>query len=187
MSQPNRVEQEVTIDDIKKEVASEVQKKEVGKRIQLISFKLGSEEYALPIDQIKEVVLTPRIARMPHSPEYIKGVANIRGNIIAILDLEQKFGLTSPEKEELANLSNYVLVIENEVFKVAILVKEVPNTLTVNSTDIDDTSNFIQYSTLDEKTIRGVVKLGSRLIILIDIQKMMEIDNIHGVVNKALQ
>src|SRR6478752_3903251 len=91
-------EREVTIEDIKKEAANEIQKKDIGRRIQLIIFKLGTEEYALSIDQIKEVVLTPRIARMPQTPSYIKGVANIRGSIIAILDLEQKFGIEKQEK-----------------------------------------------------------------------------------------
>ena len=61
------------------------------KLMQLIIFKLAGEEYGLSIDQIKEVVLTPRVAKMPQTPAYIKGVANIRGNIIAIMDLEQKF------------------------------------------------------------------------------------------------
>ena len=96
---------EVSIEDIKKEAALDVQKKDISRRIQLIIFKLGTEEYALSIDQIKEVVLTPRIAKMPQTPSYIKGVANIRGNIIAILDLEQKFGIEQTREDALQNFS----------------------------------------------------------------------------------
>jgi len=60
--------------------------------LQIVVFKLGQEEYGLHIDQIKEVVITPKITRMPQTPAFVKGVANIRGNVIAMLDLEEKFG-----------------------------------------------------------------------------------------------
>ena len=65
----------------------------------MIIFKLGKEEYALHIDQIKEVVLTPGIAKIPQTPDYIIGVANIRGNIISIVSLNTKFGLIGNEEE----------------------------------------------------------------------------------------
>src|SRR6478609_4820459 len=102
---------ETTINEVLREAAADVQKKDVGKRIQLIIFKLGSEEYALPIDQIKEVVLTPRIAKMPQTPSYIKGVANIRGSIIAILDLEEKFGIDR-SIDKTSESFHYTLVVE---------------------------------------------------------------------------
>jgi purine-binding chemotaxis protein CheW len=97
-------------------------------RTQLIVFKLGKEEYGLTIDQIKEVVLTPTITRMPQTPAYIKGVANIRGNIIAILDLEEKFNITDKSSEG-AKVGNYTLVVASEEYKIGILVKEVPQYL----------------------------------------------------------
>jgi len=177
---------ETTINEVLREAAADVQKKDVGKRIQLIIFKLGSEEYALPIDQIKEVVLTPRIAKMPQTPVYIKGVANIRGSIIAILDLEQKFGIEKQEKNNSGVASHYTLVVESDTYKVGVLVKEVPNTLTINISEIDRASNFIQYSSLDESCIQGVVKSGERLIILVDMIRLMETENINSTVAKAL-
>ena len=93
-----------------------------GKRVQLIIFRLGGEEYGVTIDQIKEVVLTPNIAQVPRMPSYIKGVANIRGNIIAILDLEERFNLSRPGEEKSSSIGNYTLVIESTKFKVGILV-----------------------------------------------------------------
>ena len=157
-------------------------------REQLIVFKLGHEEYALPIDQIKEVVLTPRISKIPQTPDYIKGVANIRGNVISILDLEERFGLLASQsngnakddQEENEENSNYTLVIESEEYKIGILVKEVPNTLSVNGAEIDSTANIVQHSSLDESAINGIVKLEERMIILIDILKMMEAGNIRA-------
>lgn len=167
---------EYTIEDVKREAEGH-QKKEVSERMQLIIFKLGGEEYGLSIDQIKEVVLTPRIAKMPQTPPYIKGVANIRGNIIAIMDLEQKFGLATDTGMDETENANYTLVVESEQFKVGVLVKEVPNTLTVNVSEIDRASDFLQYSSLDANSLIGVVKSGERMIILIDMIRLVETED----------
>jgi len=162
------------------EAASTQEKKPeaAGKKIQLIIFKLGTEEYGLSIDQIKEVVITPGIAHVPRMPSYIKGVANIRGNIISIMDLEEKFGLRSESAENTGATGNYTLVIESSKFKVGILVKEVPNTLSVYTGEIEDASAFVQFSSIDENCITGIVKSGGRLIILIDVFKLIDIENI---------
>ena len=167
-----------TLEDVKREAGQEVRKREHSERMQLIIFKLGGEEYGLSIEQIKEVVLTPRIARMPQTAGHIKGVANIRGNIIAIMDLEQKFGLTGDQLSENGRSSNYTLVVESEIYKVGVLVKEVPNTLSINVADIDTASSFIQYTSFDMNSIIGVVKSGERMIVLIDMIKLIEADKI---------
>ncbi|MBA4239306.1 MAG: chemotaxis protein CheW [Sphingobacteriaceae bacterium] len=175
---------EYTIEDVKRDAGKEVAKREHSERMQLIIFKLGSEEYGLSIEQIKEVVLTPRIAKMPQTPEHIKGVANIRGNIIAIMDLEQKFGLMKSGSLENNNNSNYTLVVESEEYKVGVLVKEVPNTLSINVSDIDTASNFVQYTSLDTNSVIGVVKSGERMIILIDMIKLIEAENLKETLTK---
>lgn len=142
--------------------------------LQIIVFKLGEEEYALQIDQIKEVVITPGITRMPQTPEYIKGVANIRGNIIAILDLEEKFNLKRANNQNTAN--NYTLVVESDDVKVGILVREVPNTLTIGASDFEESVSIINDAQNDNDYIKGIVKAGKRLIILIDIFKVIDFD-----------
>lgn len=142
---------------------------------QLIVFRQGSEEYGIHIDQIKEVVLTPNITKMPQTPTHVKGVANIRGNIIGIIDLEEKFGIKEASSTEEANLaSNYTLVVESEEYKVGILVREVPNTLTVKTDSIEQSINIVHDNSLDADYIQGIVKLDARLIILIDIFKILE-------------
>lgn len=166
-----------TVEDVKKEAAAYTQKNDLGERLQLIIFKLGKEEYAMNIDQIKEVVITPKIAKVPQTAAYIKGVANIRGNVIAIMDLEERFSLMDVTKDdEMAKIANYTLVVESDAFKVGILVKEVPNTLSVHTADIDSSSDIIRYSALDERCIKGIVKSGDRMIIMIDMFELLSID-----------
>lgn len=140
-------------------------------RTQIVVFKLGHEEYGLYIDQIKEVVITPTITRMPQTPAFVKGVANVRGNVIAILDLEEKFGLIKTiEETEVSN--NFTLVIESDDYKMGILVKEVPNTLSISTSSIEDTI-FTGDAQSEQSYITGIVKLEKRLIIMIDIFKVI--------------
>lgn len=87
-------------EDIEQQNISEVNRVvQKGSNGQLIVFKLRTEEYAINIGQVKEVVKTPDIAAIPETPKYIKGVANIRGNIIAIIDLADRFGLNKNDIE----------------------------------------------------------------------------------------
>ena len=169
---------QLTLADVRAQASKEVQGEKVGELVQLIIFKLGDEEYALHIDQIKEVVLTPGIAKIPQTPDYIKGVANIRGNIISIVDLNIKFGLTNINDQT----TRYTLVVESDSFKIGILVNEVPNTLVVAETDIDKSSTVLQYSNLDEECIKGVVKSGERMIIMVDMFKMMETEGLKNLI-----
>ena len=173
--------------EIKEEIIASkgVQVKEADKfnRLQLIVFKQGNEEYGLAIDQIKEVVLTPKITKMPQTPSYIKGVTNIRGNIIAIIDLEEKFGIAD-KNSETQKEGKYTLVVASEEFKIGILVKEVPNTLSVSQSDIDETVNIIQEELQENNYIKGIVKVNNRLIILIDIYQIMSKQEINQVIRK---
>jgi purine-binding chemotaxis protein CheW len=138
---------------------------------QIVVFRLGEEEYGLLIDHIKEVVITPTITRMPQTQLFVRGVANIRGNIIAILDLEEKFGLQSAvTNTERGN--NYTLVIESEEYKMGILVREVPNTLSISSSSIENIV-FTSDQQAERSYITGIVKLDKRLVIMIDIFKVI--------------
>jgi purine-binding chemotaxis protein CheW len=139
---------------------------------QIIVFKQGEEEYALQIAQIKEVVITPNITRMPQTPSFIRGVANVRGNIIAVIDLEEMFGLKRNETHQEGK--NFTLVVESEDLKMGILVHEVPNTLSVSSKDFDESVNVINDARVNSNYIRGIIKANQRLIILIDIFKVID-------------
>lgn len=140
--------------------------------LQIVVFKLGNEEYGLHIDQIKEVVITPVITKMPQTPDYLKGVANIRGNVIAIFDLEERFGLIKHAASESAH--KYTLVVESEDVKLGLLVNEVPNTISVNRSDLDESVGIINDTNTESNYIRGIIRSGDRLIILIDIFKVID-------------
>lgn len=139
-------------------------------RQQLIVFRLGNEEYALKIDQIKEIVLTPTVTKVPQTPSYVKGLANIRGNIIAILDLEEKFGVEGMQEKT----GKYTLVVESETFKIGLMVNQVPNTLTVYENNIELAQDIVGDVSSQSNYIQGIVKTDNRLIILIDVYQLMK-------------
>jgi len=143
----------------------------VTRNLQIVVFKLGNEEYGLHIDQIKEVVITPNITRMPQTPSYIKGVANIRGNVIAIFDLEERFNLSRTIQTQ---GSKYTLVVESDEVKMGLLVTEVPNTVTVNANELDESIGIINDAHAENNYVKGIIKTGKRLIILVDIFKVID-------------
>ncbi|HEY5744493.1 MAG TPA: chemotaxis protein CheW [Chryseolinea sp.] len=156
---------------MKEAINTEKQKNGSNRALQIVVFKLGNEEYGLHIDQIKEVVITPTVTRMPQTQSYVKGVANIRGNVIAIFDLEDRFNLTRTIQDQ---GSKYTLVVESEDVKLGLLVNEVPNTVSVNASDLDESVGIINDANVETNYIKGIVKAGNRLIILIDIFKVID-------------
>lgn len=152
----------------KKDTAVEV-------KVHLIIFKLGEEEYGVRIDQVKEVTITPEITRMPKTPSFIKGVSNIRGDIIAIMDLEERFNITSAPREQ---RHTYTLVIEAKDYTMGFIVKEVPQSLSLPVSSIDKAPSFIQDININENFIEGIGKYENRLIIVLDIFKILTSDEI---------
>jgi purine-binding chemotaxis protein CheW len=154
--------------------------------LHLVVFKLGSEEYGVRIEQVKEVTVTPEIAKMPKTPSFIKGVANIRGDIIAIMDLADRFGISPSEIHALRkDPRTYTLVIESSDFTLGLIVQEVPQSLSVPVSQIDKTPHIIQEKNIVQNFIEGIGKVEGRLIIILDMQKILsseEVQQLTGVV-----
>lgn len=179
-------DREYTLQDVRKEVEENAEaEKDKGEKVQLVVFRVGDEAYGLPIDQVKEVVHTPRMAKMPRTPDHLKGVANIRGRILPIMDLKEKFGLSDGTGEEDEG-GDYTLVIEGEEISIGVLVREVPNTMTVYSADIDDSSSLVQYSSVEEDCIKGVANTEDKMVILLDMLEMMRSEEVKKV-DKAIK
>ncbi|TGD80705.1 chemotaxis protein CheW [Hymenobacter wooponensis] len=139
--------------------------------IQLIVFRLGDEEYGIRIEQVKEVTITPEIARMPKTPSFVKGIANLRGDIITIIDLEERFQLR-PAGEELV-ATTYTLAIEAKDYTIGIMVREVPQPLSIPVSIIEKAPEFIQDINIQDKYIEGIAKINGRIVIVLDMLKLL--------------
>jgi len=134
---------------------------------QLISFIVGEEEFGLEILQIKEVIRTQQITRLPKAPIFVKGVINLRGDIIPVIDLREKFGLKQKEYTE----ESRVIVVEIEDKYIGMAVDVVSEVIRISQKDIEPPPPLVKG--LSEEYLKGIGKLGEKLIILPNIEKIL--------------
>ncbi|MFD2784080.1 chemotaxis protein CheW [Hymenobacter rubripertinctus] len=151
--------------------------------IQLIVFRLGQEEYGIRIEQVKEVTITPDIARMPKTPAFVKGIANLRGDIIAVIDLEERFNLRAADQPMPA--VSYTMAIEAKEYTIGIMVREVPQPLSIAQSVIEKAPEFIQDVNIHDKYIEGIAKIGPRIIVVLDMLKLLTPTEIMQLQTKA--
>ncbi|WP_425391443.1 chemotaxis protein CheW [Ekhidna sp.] len=135
-------------------------------------FSAGNEEYAISINLVREVVPYPPLAFIPQMPGYIQGMTNVRGNIYGVLDLNSFF-----KKKVAQDVDHkYLLVIDHDLYQMAIAIPEVPNTLMVSEDMIEKLSSSRLKSAIGQKYLKGIIKKDGRMIILLDILGMISSD-----------
>ena len=140
--------------------------------VQLIVFRLGDEDYGIRIEQVKEVTVTPEVARMPKTPPFIKGIVNLRGDIIAIIDLEERFRLR-PAGRDLPERT-YTVAVEAADYTLGLAVREVPRPVTLPLSLIEPAPEFVQDSSTRDKYLEGIAKLPEGgIIIVLDMRKLL--------------
>jgi purine-binding chemotaxis protein CheW len=152
------------------EPLAEKTKNATGKIIQFINFRLRDKEFGVNIGSVKEITRVAEITHIPEAPSFIQGVTNLRGQVIAVIDLAEQFRLAP--QEELPGTAR-IVVTEFKGHMVGMLVDEVPGVLKITEEDIEPTPEKIQ-SEVSKDYIKGVGKLDNRLIILLDLEKVLE-------------
>jgi purine-binding chemotaxis protein CheW len=134
---------------------------------QLISFIVGDEEYGLDILRVKEVIRIREITRLPKAPSFVKGIINLRGDVIPIIDLRDKFGL---EVQEYTTTTR-VIVVDVEAKLVGMVVDAASQVVRIPADQIDPPPPIA--GGLSTEYIRGVGKLDDRLVILLNIDRIL--------------
>jgi len=140
----------------------------MSRETQVVGFQVGRETYGVAIASLHEIVRVPEITAVPDAPEYMEGVINLRGKIVSIIDLRKRFG----EKEINRNKKNRILVAEVEGKLVGLVVDAASEVLKMPAGDIEDPPNVFEEGELNYVT--GVGKLKDRLIILIELTKILQ-------------
>jgi purine-binding chemotaxis protein CheW len=138
------------------------------KELQVVGFRIGRETFGLPISIVREIVRVPEITSVPNAPDYIEGVINLRGRIIPIVDLRKRFGNKSFER----NKKNRIVVVELGARAVGLIVHSASEVLRIPPSDIDEPHNVFKEGELNY--ITGIGKLNGRLVILLDLNKVLE-------------
>ena len=137
------------------------------KQLQIVGLRIGRETLGLPISLVREIVRVPEITPVPNAPDHIEGVINLRGKIIAVVDLSKRFGEAAIER----NSKCRIVVVEMEERLVGLLVNSASEVLRLAPSEIEAPQNVFPNEEMNYVT--GVGKLNGRLIILLDISKLL--------------
>lgn len=153
-----------------------IQNKDTGELLQLVTFRIENEEYGVDILHVQEIIRMIEITKMPNTSEHIDGVINLRGTVIAVMDLRQRFGL---EKKERDNHTR-IMVVNLSGIVMGFIVDAVSEVLRIPSGTVDPPPTVIESGR--SEYISGVGKLHDRLLILVDLEKVIgetEIENLR--------
>ena len=156
---------------------SSIQKPEIRRGVMHLSgkymtFKLGIEEYGVEILKVKELIQLTEITRVPRTKEFIRGVINLRGKVIPVIDIKLKFGMGRTESTDMTVIIVLQYILEGNVITMGMLVDEVLEVFDFPSTHIEPPPNFGSGS-IDTEFILGVGKQENRVIFLLDISKVL--------------
>ena len=166
--------------------ASQIEK--VGKDLlnkegKYLTFALGPEEYGLEILKVREIIGYMEITAIPQTPHHVKGVINLRGQVIPVIDLRAKFGMETAEVTE----ETCVIVVEanqgKRKFSTGVVVDHVQEVLDIAGTDIEDAPQF--DSSVDTEFILGMGKIGDTVKILLDINKILVNEDLSGLTGSS--
>jgi len=135
--------------------------------VQVVSFSVGEEDYGINIETVKEVIKVKSITQLPKTPSFVRGVINLRGDVIPIIDLREKFGLQQEDYTEMTR----VIVVDIDDKSIGMVVDSVSNVINIAQNDIDPPPPLV--SGLSEDYLKGVGKVGEELIILLNIDKIL--------------
>ncbi len=138
-----------------------------GEIIQLVSFLLDEVEYGLDILAVHEILRMPDITRLPNTPSYIRGVINLRGNVIPVVDVRDRFGFPRGDVTDLTR----IIVVEVGEKLVGLLVDNVYQVVRMPERNIDPPSELIEG--VSEEFIKGIGRLSNRLIIILSLGNML--------------
>lgn len=132
-----------------------------------LTFTLGKEEYGLEILRVREIIGLMDITVVPRMPNFVRGVINLRGKVIPVVDLRLKFGMNSIENTE----ETCIIVVDLDEMLMGILVDKVSEVLDIDKGEIDETPDF--GISVNTEFILGMGKAKDKVIMLLDIQKVL--------------
>jgi purine-binding chemotaxis protein CheW len=139
----------------------------MAKELHIVGFRVGQEVFGVPINLVHEIVRVPEITSVPDSPGCVQGVINLRGKIVSVVDLRRRFGA----KEINTSKKNRILVTEAGGKLVGLIVDSASEVLKIPENEIELPPVFDQG---EGNYVTGVGKLHGRLIILIDLNKILQ-------------
>jgi purine-binding chemotaxis protein CheW len=137
-----------------------------GDLLQLVSFRLDNDEYALEILKVQEIIRKQELTRVPNSPAFVEGVINLRGKVIPVISLRRRFGLPVREQDK----NTRIVVSEVGDMVMAFEVDSVSEVLRIRRDTVEPPPRL---GKVEREFILGVGKLDNRLLILLDLDRLL--------------
>ena len=136
--------------------------------LRLVTFELSGEEFGVDIMQVSEVIPVPRITRIPQAPECVKGLINLRGKILVVIDLNKRLEFNSKETDNLSR----IIIVEVKDTVIGMLVNSVKEVINLPLSSIQPPPEMIK-SKINAEYLIGVGKVGNRLLILLNLVRVL--------------
>ena len=135
--------------------------------VEMVGFQLGDSEFGIDIKQVQDINRMIEITTVPKAPHFVRGVMNLRGKVIPVLSMRSRFGLEDQD----ADKKSRIIVVELKGTVIGFIVDAVSEVLRVNSSTIENTTDLVNW--IDAEYIKGVAKHQGRLLVLIDLEKVL--------------
>lgn len=146
--------------------------------LRLVTFELSGEEFGVDIMQVSKVIPVPRITRIPQAPECVKGLINLRGKILVVIDLNKRLDFRSKETDSLSR----IIIVEVKDTVLGMLVNSVKEVMSLPLSSIQPPPEIIK-SKINAEYLVGIGKVGGRLLILLNLARVLgeeEIEELSG-------
>jgi purine-binding chemotaxis protein CheW len=143
-----------------------------------LTFALGAEEYGLEILKVREIIGYMEVTAVPQTPGYVKGVINLRGQVIPVVDLRAKFGMEPAEVTEQTCIIVVEIAHDRRKFSTGIVVDRVQEVLDIGADAVEDAPQF--STSMDTEFILGMAKIGDSVKILLDIDRVLGASGLDG-------
>lgn len=137
---------------------------------QLVVFELANELYGINIAMVESIIKMQAITQLPQTPAYVKGVTNLRGSVLPVIDLRTRFSLE--EKED--SRQTRIMIVTLGSVKAGIIVDGVSEVLRVSDESIEPLPPMV--NSVDSAFLKGIVRLENRLIILLELSRVLNLD-----------
>jgi len=145
-----------------------------------LTFSLEQEEYGIAIVKVKEITQMLNVTPVPHTPSYVKGVVNLRGKVIPVMDLRVRFNMPEIEYTDRTCIIVVEIYADEELIQVGNVVDSVTEVLNVTQENIDETPTF--GTKVDTEFILGLANIEGSVKILLDVDKVANINALQGVI-----
>jgi len=142
---------------------------------QYVTFIIGEENYGVNILKVQEIIGMTRITKVPNMLDYMKGVINLRGKVIPVIDMRLKFNMPEKEYDDIT----VILIVEVNDREVGMIVDSVSDVMEIIVSSVQDTPQF--HASIDTNYIKGIGNVGEMLIILLDVNGIMSYEEFEKI------